>query len=159
MKYLEVGKIVNTHGIKGELRIISNIDHKDEIFKVDNKLYIGNNYEENIIMTYRVHKNYDMVLFKGYSNINEVLKYKGCSVYINEDDYDVLFVNLLIGYKIKNNNKYYGKVKEIVCNKIGYLLKIDYHNEYFIPYNEHFITNIDTELKEIIVSSVEELII
>ena len=29
MEYLYVGKIVNTHGIKGEIRILSNFDKKE----------------------------------------------------------------------------------------------------------------------------------
>ena len=37
-----VGKIVNTHGIKGELRILSNFKYKNEIFKINNFLYIDN---------------------------------------------------------------------------------------------------------------------
>ena len=40
--YVYIGKIVNTHGIKGELRILSNFDKKEHVFKPNFKIYIGN---------------------------------------------------------------------------------------------------------------------
>ena len=39
MEYIYVGKIVNTHGIKGEIRILSDFKYKNEIFKENFKLY------------------------------------------------------------------------------------------------------------------------
>ena len=86
MKYIRIGKIVNTHGIKGELRLLSSFKYKDRVFKKDMKLYIGNNKEMVIIDSYRKHKNFDMITLRGYDNINQVLKYKGCFAFINRDD-------------------------------------------------------------------------
>ena len=39
---LYVGKVVGTHGIKGEIRILSDFQFKDKIFVVGKKLIIGN---------------------------------------------------------------------------------------------------------------------
>ena len=41
MEYINVGKIVNTHALKGEVRIISNFEYKERIFKKGFNLYIG----------------------------------------------------------------------------------------------------------------------
>ena len=38
-------------------------------------IYIGSNKDKEIISTRRVHKGHDLILFEGYNNINEVLKY------------------------------------------------------------------------------------
>ena len=86
MKYIYIGKIVNTHALKGEVRLISNFEFKERVFKKDFKFYIGQTKEEEKIETYRTHKQYDMVKFIGIDNINDVLKYKGSNVYINEED-------------------------------------------------------------------------
>ena len=51
MKYIYIGKIVNTHGIKGEIRILSDFLKKDLVFKKDFILYIGPNKEKEIIKT------------------------------------------------------------------------------------------------------------
>ena len=66
-----VGKIVSTHGIKGEIRILSDFDYKEKVFKVGNKLIIEN--QDYTIKSYRKHKNYDMVTLNNYNNINDVL--------------------------------------------------------------------------------------
>ena len=70
-----IGKIVNTHGIKGELRILSNFSSKNKVFIPQMPIYIDN--QKEIINSYRHHKMFDMITLKNYNNINEVLKYKG----------------------------------------------------------------------------------
>ena len=42
MELVRIGKIVNTHGIKGELRILSDFEFKDKVFKKGVKVYVGN---------------------------------------------------------------------------------------------------------------------
>ena len=84
MNLKRLGVIVNTHGIKGEVRIISNFEYKDRIFKVGNSIYINNN-EELKIDTYRKHKNYDMITFNNINDIRDVLRYKGQDVYYDKD--------------------------------------------------------------------------
>ena len=41
MDYINIGKIVNTHGIKGELRILSDFKFKDRVFVTGFNFYIG----------------------------------------------------------------------------------------------------------------------
>ena len=85
MTLIKIGKIVNTHGIKGELRLLSKFPYKDKVFINNMKIYIDKKDIE-IINTYRKHKNFDMITLKGYSNINEVLKYKGKYAYVDNND-------------------------------------------------------------------------
>ena len=85
MELIKIGKIVNTHGIKGELRLLSKFPYKDKVFIKGMNIYIDRNVKE-VISTYRRHKNFDMITMEGYSNINEVLKFKGKFVYVNKDD-------------------------------------------------------------------------
>ena len=69
MKFINIGKIVNTHGIKGELRILSKFRYKDKVFKKGMNLYVGKKKEKFTINTYRFHKIFDMVTFNGFNNI------------------------------------------------------------------------------------------
>ena len=151
MNKLYIGTIVSTHGIKGEIRIISNLDEqvKKKIFKVDNNLLIDD--IEYKIRSYRKHKNYDMVLLNDYNNINEVLFLIKKKVYINNsylsltplEDFDVNYKE----YKV--NNK--GKVLSIDNTGSNYKiirLLID-KIEVLVPYNEHFIKKIDSNRKTI----------
>ena len=75
MNLVLIGKVVNTHGIKGELRLLSDFEFKSRIFKSNSKIYIDN--QEFIINSYRFHKIFDMITLNGYANINDVLFLKG----------------------------------------------------------------------------------
>ena len=163
MDYLCIGKIVNTHGIKGELRIISDFDKKDLVFKKDFVLYIGEGHVKETISSYRKHKSFDMVTFVGYDNINQVLNYKGMKVYINrldlnldKDDY---LLSDLIGLNIKEDGEILGKVKEIVYNGSGTLLKIDGTKIFYIPNNPEFIKKVNLEEKTIECKNAKGLIL
>ena len=93
--FVYVGKIVNTHGIKGEIRILSDFEYKDKVFVPNMKIYIGRKKEQEVIQTYRHHKNFEMITMKGYTNINEVLKYKGLYVYVDKNDLKLSSLEIL----------------------------------------------------------------
>ena len=48
-EYVYIGKIVNTHGIKGELRLLSDFKYKDRVFLENRKIYIGEDKIEETI--------------------------------------------------------------------------------------------------------------
>ena len=68
--FVYIGKIVNTHGIKGELRLLSKFSYKERVFVKGMTIYIGRNKEKEEIVSYRHHKCFEMITLKGYSNIN-----------------------------------------------------------------------------------------
>jgi 16S rRNA processing protein RimM len=164
MEYLYLGKIVNTHGIKGELRILSDFKYKDLVFIRDFKIYIGDNKEEKIIDSYRPHKNYDMVIFKDIFNIDDVLKYKGKSAYINKDDLKLdnnMYLDTdLMGIKVYDDDKYIGIVTDIMEMPKNDILVVmsDTKKKFLIPYIEPFIKNIDIKNNKIIIESIEGMI-
>lgn len=150
MKYIFIGRIVNTHALKGEVRIVSDFEFKDRIFKENTLLYIGENKDKEIIKTYRKHKQFDMVKFKGIDYINDVLKYKGSKVYIDESILnlkdDEILISELINMDVYNDNKYVGKITEYRSDNGNNMLRV---NNKLIPYNKDFITKIDKENKSI----------
>ena len=163
MNYLYIGDIVNTHGIKGELRIRSRFDKKEKVFIPKMILYIGKEKTPEEISSYRKHKEFDMVCFTNYHNINEVLKYLKKPVYVNKDDLnlekDEYVLEELIGLNVIENNEILGKVKEIVYNNSNILLSIDAIKSFYIPHNKNFIKKVDLESKTIIVENAKGLIL
>lgn len=158
MDFIIIGKIVNTHALKGEVRIISDFQYKNLVFVVNNNLYIGENKEKLIIKTYRKHKNFDMVTFEGINDILEVQKYKGKNIYINKNEINLegkILDNDLINLEVYFNDRLLGIVNEIINNN-GY--KVFNINNLLIPYNDNFIKNIDLKEKRINLKNVEELI-
>ena len=159
MDLVYVGKIVNTHGIKGELRIRSDFEKKGLVFKVGNKIIIEN--KEHIIRSYRYHKIFDMITIDDYNNINDVLCFVGKSVYVSRDslklcDNDYLLSDL-IGLNVIFNDTVYGIVKDY-SNDSNPLLQIEFDKIYYIPINSNFIKNVDLVNKNIIVENIEGLI-
>ena len=147
MEFINIGKIVNTHGIKGELRILSDFRHKDKVFKKGMKFYIGKEKEEFIVNSYRFHKIFDMVTFEGFTNINEVLYLKGRQVYINKEDLVLddgeVYIEDLIGYDVIIGEKVLGKVTGVMYNsKANDNLKV---GDVLIPYVKDLIIKIEDD--------------
>ena len=147
MEFINIGKIVNTHGIKGELRILSDFRHKDKVFKVGMKFYVGKEKEEFTVNSYRFHKIFDMVTFEGFTNINEVLYLKGRQVYINKEDLVLddgeVYIEDLIGYDVIIGEKVLGKVTGVMYNsKANDNLKV---GDVLIPYVKDLIIKIEDD--------------
>ena len=145
MEFINMGKIVNTHGIKGELRILSDFRHKDKVFKKGMKFYVGKEKEEFTVNSYRFHKIFDMVTFEGFTNINEVLYLKGRQVYINKEDLVLddgeVYIEDLIGYDVIIGEKTLGKVTGVMYNsKANDNLKV---GDVLIPYVKDLIIKIE----------------
>lgn len=162
MKYVYLGKIVGTHGIKGELRILSDFKYKNKVFKKGFKLYIGPEKIEEIIFSYRYHKIFDMVLFENYNNINDVLKYKGCSVFINKEDLildnDEFLNEEIIGLSVYISNKYIGTVKKIDKFPKETLIVENEKTHYLIPYVSDIIESINLKERKIVIKDIKGLI-
>ena len=163
MKYLYIGKIVNTHGIKGEIRILSNFKFKEKIFIKGMKIYIGKDKVEETINTYRHHKQFEMITMDGYSNINEVLKYKQQQVYINKDDLKLDSNEYLdediIGLNVKVNNNIVGTIKRIEKNPHQDLLVVKTtKKDCLIPYVSDIIEEINFKEGYISIKDIKGLI-
>ena len=153
---LLIGKIVSTHGIKGELKIKSNHKFKDKVFKKDNEILIDN--EIFIVNSHRIHKNLDMIKINNIDDINEVLKYVGKNIYVNDiklNNNEYLDEDL-IGFDVYMNNNNIGKIEYIEYIKNNNLLALN--NNVYIPYNNNFINNIDFKNKRIDINYIEGLI-
>lgn len=149
-----IGKIVSTHGIKGELRIVSDFLYKDRVFVVGNDLIIDNkNYK---IKTYRKHKNFDMVTLNDYKDINEVLFLLKKKVYFKKEnlklDDDEVLDEDLINYQVLTTDGKRGIIKEIfLASKDNKILRIMLDREILIPINSPMIKKIDKKKQELIV--------
>ncbi len=157
MNLITIGKLVNTHGIRGEVKIISDFELKVQVFKKGNTLFINN--EQLEIISYRKHKNFDMVKLKDLEDINLVLKYKGELVKINRDNLqiDKYIKQDLMGLEVYDN-KLRGKVVEIVKGIAHDLLMIkDGNKKYYVPLNDVYIKEVDLKNKIIHIIEMEGL--
>ena len=157
MDYVLIGKIVNTHGIKGEIRILSDFKYKSDVFKIGNNIYIGKDKIKETINSYRIHKSYDMITLKGINDINDVLKYKGLDVYINRSEFkfDGIIYEDLIGMEVYSKDKLIGTVDEVIKSSAHPIIKV---GKSMIPFIDEFILNVDNDNKRIDINEIEGLI-
>lgn len=156
-KKVYIGKVVSTHGIKGEIKIISDFEYKDRVFVVGKKLIIDNN--EYLIKSYRHHKQFDMVMLNDFNNINDVLFLMKKNVYMLDCEIgleDVVLDEELLDYSVLTVDGKHGIIKEIfwagVNNK---LMRVLLDKEVIIPFNSPMIKSISKDKKEVIVELIE----
>lgn len=157
-----IGKLVNTHGIRGEVKIMSSSDFKEERFKKGNTLFIGD--LEVTVKSYRPHKNFDLVVFEEFNNINQVEQYKGTEIYVSKDtlselDEDEFYYHELEGLEVYLDDEFIGKVYEMRDTPGNDLLVIKKNGKnIYIPFVEDFIKEIDLEKGIIKIEVIEGLL-
>lgn len=169
-KWFNVGKIVNTHGIKGEVRVISKTDFAEERYAPGNKIYLfmadSKEPQELIIATHRVHKNFDLLTFKGYENMNDVEKMKGGILKIHEEqltelEEDEFYFHEIIGCLVfTTSGEEVGKVREILtpgANDV-WVVKGKGGKDILIPYIEQIVKKVDIKEQIILIEPMEGLL-
>jgi len=169
-KWFNVGKIVNTHGIKGEVRVISKTDFAEERYAPGNQLYLfmpdSKEPVELIVGTHRVHKNFDLLTFKGYENVNEVEPMKGGILKIHENqltelEEDEFYFHEIIGCLVfTTRGEEVGKVREILtpgANDV-WVVKGKSGKDILIPYIEQVVKKVDVKEQIILIEPMEGLL-
>ncbi|MBP5407865.1 MAG: ribosome maturation factor RimM [Bacilli bacterium] len=161
--YYLVGRIINTHGIKGELKIVN--ESSFDRFKKGNILYIlkDDKYEEIKISSVRYQQNFVLITINDLNNINDVLKYVGLDIYT--DKHEALeeghyYFDDLIGCNVfDEDNNEIGIVGDIIDNQSQSILEIKTKNKTsLVPFVEEFIKDVDLDNKKIIIHVIEGLL-
>lgn len=159
MKKVYIGKVVNTFGIKGELKVSSNFEFPEKAFVKGQVVIIDD--EELIINSAKLHKGNYLIRINNLNDINLVLDYLNKKIFIDSknlklNDNEYLMTDL-IGMKVIDNDKEIGIVTDIIYNKINPLIKIN--DKFYIPLKGNYITKIEVDKKIINGNNIEELIL
>ena len=159
MKFLNIGKIVNTFGIKGELKVVSRFEMANKVFIKGNTIYI--NEKPYLITNARFHHYNYLIELNNIKDINEIEFLIGENIYFKEEDLQLkdneYLISELINYEVIDNNELIGKVTDYDDNKINPLIKIN--NKYYIPIKGDFITKVDKNKHIIYVKNGKGLIL
>lgn len=169
-KWFNVGKIVNTQGIKGEVRVISKTDFPEKRYKPGNVLYLfmPNSTQpiELTVNSHRTHKNFELLTFEGLTNINEVEKFKEGILKVPESQLgelaeDEFYYHEIIGCHVTTTEgEEIGKVSEILspgANDV-WIVKGKGGKEILIPYIHDVVKKVDVKEKVIIIEPMEGLL-
>jgi|HigsolmetaAR203D_1030402.scaffolds.fasta_scaffold04463_5 16S rRNA processing protein RimM len=165
----QVGKIVNTHGLRGELKIVPQTDFPDIRFAKGSRLLCfppnGGAPVPVTVSAARFHKGNYLVKFKEFDHINEVEKFKGGSLKVSEDqlvelDEGEYYYHQIVGCQVfDEEGALLGTVKEILApgaNDVWVARTAD-GKELLIPYIDDVVKQVDVEAKRIVIRPLEGL--
>ena len=168
MNYYQIGKIVNTHGIKGEVRVQVTTDFPEKRFAPHEKVYAfkdGKMVKELTIKTHRKHKNFDLLSFEGLPDINLVESLKGDDLKISEEQQDQLengeyYYHQIVGLKVFDlDNNEIGVIKEILqpgANDV-WVVERQEKSDLLLPAIQDVIKDIQVENGKVIIDMLEGL--
>ena len=150
--YIEIGKVVNTFGIKGELKIVSESDFVDYRYAVGKTIYLKlrNTIKEVRVSSYRVHKGNILITIDKIYDINEVEKYIGADVLADKLDVPPLedgefYIDDVVGLDAYDETgEIIGKVVDVILIPANDLIEIELLNgkKELIPYVDEYILEI-----------------
>lgn len=168
--WFNVGKIVNTHGIRGEVKIWPTTDFAEERFKPGTTLTVWNETMdksvEAVVESARAQKKLYVVKFKGWSDINEVERYKGWSLKVAESQLEELpeneyYYHQIVGCTVvTGEGETLGVITEILspgANDV-WVVKPSAGKEIYIPYIADVVTHVDVAGKRVTVQLMEGLL-
>lgn len=166
----KVGKIVNTHGIKGEIKVLSYTDFPEVRFAKGSELMIvpedGGKPVDVTVQSSRLHKNMYIIKLDGYDNINDVEKFKGSILKVGKEHLvelpeDEYYFHEIIGCTVvTDEDKELGVVTEILtpgANDV-WVVQPKGGKSILIPVIDDVVLDVDIPNQKILVHIMEGLL-
>ena len=166
-KYLEIGQIVNTFGIKGQVKIVP---FTDDITRFDElkEIYVEKKNELKLFQIEQVNYKKNMVILKlkGIETVEEAEKLRNCYLKIDRKDAkklpkDTYFIVDLLGLDVyTDEGKLLGKVDDIynAGSRDIYVVKDELGKQILLPAIKDVLKEVDLENQKIIVHLIKGLV-
>ena len=163
--FLSVGRIINTHGVRGEMKLDVWCDSLDSLKRVT-LLYTDSEGKNAVkVISKRVHGNFLLITLEGVDSIEAAYRFKGKELFAARGDIPKAegsyFIADLIGLTVYDaaTNEVIGKVSDVFNRGAGDILEVKRENgkEALIPMVKDFMAKIDTD-EGIFVNVVEGLV-
>jgi 16S rRNA processing protein RimM len=168
-RYFRVGRLVNTHGLRGEVKVLSTTDFPEVRFAKGSLLYLFHpTLAQPLPLTVksrRTYKDMEILSFEGYDSINDVEKYKGGELKIAEDQLQELeegeyYIHQLIGCQVvTDEGEELGEIVDVLqpgANDV-WVVK-GKRGEILLPYIDDCIKEVDVENKRVVCHLMEGLL-
>ena len=156
-QYIEAGKIINTHGVNGELKIEVWLD-SPAFMKKFRRFFIRN--REVKVISSRVQKNFLLARLEGIDDLNAAMALKGTVVSIEREDAQLspgsyFFCELIGARVLDESGNEIGILKDVEELPGGFLYVVEGETEHLIPAVPEFIKTVDPENGVVTVSLIE----
>ena len=162
MDKIKIGKIVNTVGLKGEVKVY-NYSDRSEIYENTSHIYVENDL--TAVESVRLQKNMVILKLEGISDRDRAEALRGRELYVTEEDLPELpqgqyYVRDIIGMAVREENgTFLGEVTDVIQNTAQDIFEVQKQGgkKVLIPKVDEFVLNIDIEKKEILVRLIDGL--
>ncbi len=164
-QYLECAIIINTHGVRGDVKLESLCDSPEVLADLKRVFVLENGrYREIKVIHTSIFKQFVLASLEGVTDMDQAAAMKGTTLYASRDDFELeegdYFIADLIGLPIIDveNGKTYGTVKEVINRGASdiYVVKTP-NGERMMPAVEEFVKNVDLD-KGIFVKTIPGLL-
>ncbi len=149
---LKVGVITSTHGVRGEVKVFPTTDDPAR-FKKSQKMILDTGKEKLplTIQNVKFFKQFVILKFEGFNDINAVEKYKKCPLLVSRKDAvplleDEYFIADMIGLTaVTEDGEYFGTLKDVIATGANdvYVIDTEKYGEVLIPAIKECILEVD----------------
>ena len=164
MEFVRIGILVNTHGIRGEMKVLTTTDSVEDRFVKNMPVYIETTSQKLLVHIQYVKYTAKglIVKFKEYNNINDIECYKGLNLLANVEDLpeledDEAYYFELEGCQVYDEqDEYIGEVSEVLETQAHAILRVKTDDkDVLIPFVDAFILDFIREEDKIVVRLLE----
>ena len=144
LPYIEAGEIVTTHGVRGEVKVLSWLDSPEMLCKFDRCRISGREY---VMDTVRVQKTCNLVKLRGVDTMEDALKLRGKTMELYREDIsdELIFAAELVDVEVFADGASIGRIKEVLDYPGNSVYVVQGEREYLIPAVKEFILSTDLE--------------
>ena len=144
LPYIEAGEIVTTHGVRGEVKILSWLDSPEMLCEFDRCRISGREY---VMDSVRVQKTCNLVKLRGVDTMEDAQKLRGKTMELYREDIsdELIFAAELVDVEVYADGARIGKIKEVLDYPGNSVYVVQGEREYLIPAVKEFILSTDLE--------------
>ena len=144
LPYIEAGEIVTTHGVRGEVKVLSWLDSPEMLCKFDRCRISGREY---VMDSVRVQKTCNLVKLRGVDTMEDAQKLRGKTMELYREDIsdNLIFASELVDVEVYADGACIGKIKEVLDYPGNSVYVVQGEREYLIPAVKEFILSTDLE--------------
>ncbi|BAP85595.1 16S rRNA-processing protein RimM [Paucilactobacillus hokkaidonensis JCM 18461] len=168
MEYYNIGKIINTHGIRGEVKVLVTTDFPELRFKAGKHIWIDAHESqmiEVVIKSVRKQKQFLLITFVDLEDINLIEKYKTCDLMVTQDEQQSLpkgqyYYHEIIGLNVETEaGEQLGTISEVLAPGANdvWVVKRPQQADLLLPVIDDVVKKVDLENKRVVVELMEGL--
>ena len=144
LPYIEAGEIVTTHGVRGEVKVLSWLDSPEMLCEFDRCRIDGREYVMDAV---RVQKTCNLVKLRGVDTMEDAQKLRGKTMELYREDIsdELIFASELVDVEVYADGARIGKIKEVLDYPGNSVYVVQGEREYLIPAVKEFILSTDLE--------------